>query len=136
MSTFGLPTEFDSIAPASKKRRESSPEPTSTSNDHVDALPIELDKEVYLYWTSGDARKRFVARLIYDSTCNVRKVALERIEKLEKANHLSAYWKALIDGGDQENLCSKNDIFIIRTRCLYLTFALCKFVVELIPRMT
>jgi hypothetical protein len=63
--------QFASIAPASKKRRESSPEPTGTIEDSVDALPIELDKEVYCYWNSGNARKLFAPKSIYAENCDV-----------------------------------------------------------------
>ena len=127
---FSYSAQFASIAPVSKKRRELSPEPTSTSEGCVDALPIELDKEVYSYWNLGDARKLFAPKSIHGANCDVRKVVLERIENLERVNCLSAHWRTLIDGGDQENLCSENDIFVIRTRCLYLACALRKFFAE------
>ncbi|KAI2511205.1 hypothetical protein MHU86_3170 [Fragilaria crotonensis] len=45
-------------------------------------------------------------------------------------NSIAADWRTLVDGGDQEDLCSEHDIFMIRHRSMYLACALRKFVDE------
>ena len=43
-------------------------------------------------------------------------------------NSIAADWRTLVDGGDQDDLCSEHDIFMIRHRSMYLACALQKFV--------
>ena len=62
--------------------------------------------------------------------CDVRKVVLDRVEKLESINRYAAEWRTLVDGGDPDDLCSEHDIFLLRHRSLYLACALRKFVTE------
>jgi hypothetical protein len=60
----------------------------------------------------------------------VRSIVLDRIEKLEKVNCFAADWRELVDGGDQDDLCSEHKIFLVRHRSMYLACALRKFVTE------
>ena len=55
---------------------------------------------------------------------------MDRIEKLEMVNSIAADWRTLVDVGDQDDLCSEHDIFMIRHRSMYLACALRKFVDE------
>jgi len=82
------------------------------------------------YWESGDSRKLFAPKSLYGTDCDVLKMVLDRIEKLEKVNSVAADWRALVDGGDQDDLCSEHDVFLIRHRSMYLACALRKFVDE------
>jgi hypothetical protein len=85
---------------------------------------------VVSYWESGDARKLFAPKALYGMDCDVRRVVIERIGKLENINQNPVAWRELVDGGDQDDLCSEHDIFLIRQRSLYLACALNKFVRE------
>ena len=60
----------------------------------------------------------------------MKKIVLDRIEKLEKVNCVAADWRALVDGCNHDDLCSKQDIFLIRHWSMYLACALQKFVDE------
>jgi hypothetical protein len=44
--------------------------------------------------------------------CNIRKVEMDRIEKLEMVNSIAADWRTLVDGGDQDALWSEHDMFM------------------------
>jgi hypothetical protein len=67
---------------------------------------------------------------LFGLECDVQKIVLDRIEKLERVNCFAADWRELVDGGDQDDLCSEHEIFLIRHRSMYLACALCKFVNE------
>ena len=82
------------------------------------------------YWESGDSRKLFAPKSYYGIDCDVWKVVMDQIEKLEMVNSIAADWRTLVDGGDQDDLCSEHDIFMIRHRSMYLVCALQKFVDE------
>ena len=43
-------------------------------------------------------------------------------------NQKSSSWRDVVDGGDQDNLCSEHNIFVIQQRSIYLACALQKFV--------
>ena len=90
----------------------------------------EPSPQLSSYWESGDSRKLFAPKLYYGTDCDVRKAVMDRIEKLEMVNSIAADWRTLVDGGDQEDLCSEHDIFMIRHRSMYLACALRKFVDE------
>ncbi len=60
------------------------------------------------YWESGDSRKLFAPKLLHGTDCNVQKVVLDWIEKLEKVDCFASDWRELIDGGDQDDLCSEH----------------------------
>jgi hypothetical protein len=79
---------------------------------------------------SGDSRKLFAPKLYYDMDCDVREVVIDQVEILEMVNSIAADWRTLVDGGDQDDLCSEHDIFMIRHQSMYLTCALQKFVDE------
>ena len=89
-------------------------------------LPLSLTS----YWESGDSRKLFAPKLLNGVDCDVQKVVLDRIEKLEKVNCFASDWRELVDGGDQDDLCSEHEIFLMRHRSMYLACALRKFVSE------
>jgi hypothetical protein len=72
------------------------------------------------HWESGDSRKLFAPKSIYGIDCDVQKIVLDRIEKWENAINSVADWTTLVDGCDQDNLCSEHDIFLIRHRSMYL----------------
>jgi hypothetical protein len=112
---FSSLAQSASVAPTTKRRRESSPVPTSggRSEDHISALPSDM--HMYSYWNSGDARKLFAPRLIHGTSCDVRQVVLDRM-----VNQKSSSWRDVVDGGDQDNLCSEHEIFVIRQRSFYL----------------
>jgi hypothetical protein len=61
------------------------------------------------YLESGDARKLFAPKALYGIDCDVRKVVVERIEKLENINQNPVAWRELVDGGDQDDLCSADE---------------------------
>ena len=92
--------------------------------------PLPLPSAVYSYWESGESRKLFAPKALHGMDCDVRKIVLDRIEKLESVNRYAAEWRELVDGGDPDDLCSEHDIFLIRHRSLYLACALRKFVNE------
>jgi hypothetical protein len=62
----------------------------------------------------------------WNATC--KKIILDWIEKLERVNSFAADWRELVDGGDQDDLCSEHKIFLIWHRSIYLACALRKFV--------
>jgi hypothetical protein len=82
------------------------------------------------YWESGDSRKLFAPKLYYGMDCDVQRVVLDRIEKLEMVNSIAAGWRTLVNGGNQDDLCSEHDIFLIRHQSMYLACAVQKFVDE------
>ena len=45
--------------------------------------------------------------------CDVHKVVLDQIDKLELVNSTASEWREFVDGGDQDNLCLKHDILLI-----------------------
>jgi hypothetical protein len=66
------------------------------------------------YWELGDARKLFTPKLVYGTDCDVWKVFLDRIEKLDRVNSNAHEWRELVDGGDpDDDVCSKHDIFLL-----------------------
>ena len=82
------------------------------------------------YWDSGDARRTFAPKTKYDANCDVKSVVLARIELLEAVNRKATFWKSVFEGGDPDNTCTSQEIFLVRHRCLYLACALRKFVDE------
>ena len=131
---------FSDVAagPANKKRKfasdqaagESQIEETSPISSLLLTTAQVPSPQLSSYWESRDSRKLFAPKLYYDMDCDVRKVVMDRIEKLEMVNSIAADWRTLVDGGDQDDLCSEHDIFMIRHRSMYLACALRKFVDE------
>ena len=48
------------------------------------------------YWESGDSRKLFAQQLLYGLECDVQKIVLDRIEKLERVNCFAADWREFL----------------------------------------
>ena len=68
---------------------------TTTADEDTDMLVKEVTPDVAScggWWDSGDARKLFASRKLYDANCDVKAIVLERIEILESVNHLAANW--------------------------------------------
>ena len=66
------------------------------------------------YWESGDARKLFALKSVYGTDCDVWKVVLGQIEKLDSVNSSAHEWRELVDGGDPaDDVCSEHDIFLL-----------------------
>jgi hypothetical protein len=78
------------------------------------------------YWVSGDARKLFAPKLVFGTDCDVWKVILDQIDKLERVNSIASDWREFVDGGDRDNLCLEHDVFLIQHRSMYLACALRK----------
>jgi hypothetical protein len=83
-----------------------------------------------LYWESGDSRKLFAPKSMNDVDCDVQKIVHDRIAKLERVNRFATEWRILVDGGDQDDLCSEHANFQMRHQSMYLACALRKFVNE------
>ena len=127
-------TPLNDVAPASTHKKRKLDDTTSCSTNGNENQ-TEMDEEILSipcftpsYWESGDARKLFAPKSIYGADCNVQKVLLDRIEKLERVKGIASEWREFVDGGDQDYLCSEYDIFLIQHRSLYLACALRKFV--------
>ncbi|KAI2493895.1 hypothetical protein MHU86_20622 [Fragilaria crotonensis] len=125
-------------APSNKKRKLGA---DTTTSSHDDGTESQREVEEILsvpsfpspsssYWESGDARKLFAPKLVFGTDCDVRKVVLDRIDKLERVNSVASEWREFVDGGDQDDLCSEHDVFLIRHRSMYLACALRKFLDE------
>ncbi|KAI2499793.1 hypothetical protein MHU86_14674 [Fragilaria crotonensis] len=115
---------------ASDQANETQIEETTPTSSLLILTAQEPSLQLSSYWESGDSRKLFAPKLYYGTDCDVRKAVMDRIEKLEMVNSIAADWRTLVDGGDQEDLCSEHDIFMIRHRSMYLACALRKFVDE------
>jgi hypothetical protein len=113
-------------AVANKKRKLDGSITGAGQEEEAIAAPSLLSSVTY--WESGDSRKLFAPKALYGADCDVQNVVLDRIEKLEKVNCFAADWRDLVDGGDQDDLCSEHDIFILRHRSMYLACGLRKFV--------
>jgi hypothetical protein len=102
--------------------------PSSTQQRDEEAVAV--DTATVTYWDSGDARRTFAPKQKYGLTCDVKKVVLARVELLEAVNRKATFWKSLFEGGDPDNTCTSQEIFLVRHRSLYLACALRKFVEE------
>ncbi|KAI2490954.1 hypothetical protein MHU86_23613 [Fragilaria crotonensis] len=103
---------------------------TLTTNEPPPSSEAPIPYMMCSYWASGDSRKLFAPKSIFGIDCDVRKIVLDRIEKLERVVNNAAEWRTLVDGCDQDDLCSEHDIFLIRHRSMYLACSLRKFIDE------
>ena len=85
-----------------------------------------------LYWESRDPRKLFAPKSVNDLDCDVQKIVHNRIEKLEGvSNRFVPEWRILVDGGDQNDVCSEHDIYLMQPASEHVPCrALRKFVTE------
>ena len=101
-----------SSAVATNKKRKFVSTPGTTSADDDAAMssvgtPPSLPRppSSVSYWESGESRKLFAQKALHGMDCVVRKIALDRVEKLESINRYAAEWRTLVDGGDPDDLC-------------------------------
>ena len=125
------------VATNKKRKFVSTPGTTSAADDDAPlsssgtTLSLPRPPSSVSYWESGESRKLFAPKALHGMDCDVRKIVLDRVEKLESINRYDATeWMALVDGGDPDDLCSEHDIFLLRHRSLYLACALRKFGTE------
>ena len=123
-------------AASSNRKQKLGADTTSSHNDGKESqremeemlsVPSFPSSSSSSYWESGDARTFFAPKLVLGTDCHVWKVVLDRIDKLKRVSSIASDWREFADGGDQDNLCSEHDVFLIRHRSMYLACALSKF---------
>jgi hypothetical protein len=84
------------------------------------------------WWDTGDAIRYFGA---VDGEGSPKEAVETRIEKLQKGYASSTGWTLVLDDFDQQDLCSKHDIFNFQMKCRYLSRAL-RYALEKMPALT
>ena len=123
--------EGDDVARSIRQRieeNESSGSKTMANSNSTVVLPYgDCLAKSYSYWNSPEARKLFAPSesskddLLTDILCR-------RIEKLRNVSSFPEGWRDVIETHDKDNLCTANDINIIRQKsqllCLAYLYAL------------
>jgi len=115
--------EDDSMMDSTTENTENSSgmKKTKTITCGSDPAPRIIETTEGNYWDSPEAKKLFLGTATDERS--VQEVIKQRIERLQGVNRSPHGWKDLIERHDVDNLCSPNDVFVIRQRCQILCLA-------------
>jgi hypothetical protein len=125
-----LVQEYPESTEAVRKRKlECLMGPTTVVSHRPRKLPPPVPTSLEIYWSSPEARILFCGPRKEEGdevsvAVDVKAVIQSRLQRLETAINIDKGWQAMIEGGDPQNLCTYNEIRVIRLQCLYLYKAL------------
>ena len=109
----------DPSDPASKRQRLIPPSPQLN--------PIEEEIKNYTYWNSGKASSTFG---YFDPKDNgqklkpIEEIVTERMMRMREGYKAFNGWKHNIEDGDELNVCTHFDIFLLQLKCKYISISL------------